>query len=60
MNQRNLKLWALAKNLRVRVDFRPSSEGNFLTGRPYSMLLQIQKEIGPDCTVVDGGRLRNG
>ena len=43
MNQRNLKIWAnvvdkicfgRTKNLGVGVDFRPCSEGNFLTGRP--------------------------
>ena len=42
INQRNLKIWAnvtnkiclVPKNLRVGVDFRPCSEGDFLTGHP--------------------------
>ena len=43
INQRNLKTWAnvadkyasaVLKNLGVGVDFRPGSEGDFLTGRP--------------------------
>ena len=43
INQRNLKIWAdvakkyasaVPKNLGVGVDFRPCSEGDFLTGRP--------------------------
>ena len=40
INQRNLKFWqtkyapAVPKNLEVEVDFRPCSEGDFLTGRP--------------------------
>ena len=43
INQRNLKIWtdvadkiasAISKNLRVGVDFRPCSEGDFLTGCP--------------------------
>ena len=42
-NQKNLKIWAdvadklclaVPKNLGVGVDFRPCSEGDFLTGRP--------------------------
>ena len=42
INQINLKIWADVadkicfgrKNLGVGVDFRPCSEGDFLTGRP--------------------------
>ena len=36
INQRYLKNWALAvpKNLGVGVNFRPCSEGYFLSGRP--------------------------
>ena len=43
INKRNLKIWAdvadkyvlaVPKNLGVGVDFRPCSEGNFLSRRP--------------------------
>ena len=43
INLKNLKIWAdiadkyalaVPKNLGVGVDFRPCSEGDFLTGRP--------------------------
>ena len=34
INQRNLKIWAGVKNLGVGVDFRPRSEGDFLTRGP--------------------------
>ena len=42
INHRNLKFWAnvagkiltVAKNLGLGFDYRPCSEGDFLTGRP--------------------------
>ena len=51
INQRNLKIWAdvadklyasaVRKNLGVGVDFRPCSEGDFLIGRLYSVVLRM-------------------
>ena len=48
---------AIPKNLGVGVDFRSCSEGNFLTGRPYSgrpysvhaikLSLRIQEDFNP-------------
>ena len=52
ISQRNLKFWAdvttkyasaVPKNLGLGFDVRPCSEGDFLTGLPYSMSFPIEE-----------------
>ena len=36
---------AIPKDLGVGVDFRPRSEDDFLTGRPYSVVSDIPEDV---------------
>ena len=51
INQKNLPMWqtkyasAVPMNLGVGMDFRPCSEGNFLTECPYSVAMLMLKAL---------------